>query len=550
MRVGCRHACQHVPGVGGAADDVVPADRHAGTMNLPLIAQHRPGVAVAALVATAMLAAACGGDSNNDTTDPATVRPGSTAPSTPRSTPRSTPPSTRPSIPPATTASAETTDPAPSTSAALESATIDTRIAFVVAAVNDPTTATDAALAEHFDPAFLAAVPGDQIRAVFSEASAAGAAPWSVGERAVDDVGGTVTLVAADGAAFTLTIEIEPNAPNRIVSALLQPGRTSDIVDAFDDPGSPAEIDAAIDAVAERSVYGVYDVTDDAACTALHERNAEIAAPTGSTFKLWVLVALAQAIERGEATWDETLTIRAEHRSSPDGEVYPRPDGTPVTLRELAELMISISDNTATDMLITYLGRPAIEQMIVDLGLAAADRNVPFLTTAELFRLKFVDPALGARYVALDTVDARRDFLDNEVAATPLPWIGDPSWVPGAAFTTPTMIDAIEWFATPRDVCITFVELDRLASTPGLEPVAEILAINPGLPFPDGAWSTIRFKGGSEPGVIMFGYWLEAPTGDRRVVMIGLSDTTRTITDIDGAVAAARLIGLAAADLG
>jgi len=43
----------------------------------------------------------------------------------------------------------------------------------------------------------------------------------------------------------------------------------------------------------------------------------------------------------------------------------------------------------------------------------------------------------------------------------------------------------LEWFATPGDMCRTQVYLAELATRPGLEPVADILSINPGggLPF-------------------------------------------------------------------
>jgi hypothetical protein len=95
-------------------------------------------------------------------------------------------------------------------------------------------------------------------------------------------------------------------------------------------------------------------------------------------------------------------------------------------------------------------------------------------------------------------------------------------------------------------LCATFHELARLRSIPGLDDVGEILTQNPGLPFPAGQWSTIWFKGGSEPGVIMFAYWLESPGGDRRVVVVSLTDEQRTIEDLPAATAVARLLGLTA----
>ncbi len=480
-----------------------------------------------------LVVAACsdgGSPSGADTTVPATA----TAPAS--SVPVTTVPGT---TVPATTAPATT---APGTTA--PASPLDERIEFVVAALDDPAIATDEAIAEQFAPGFLAAVSPDEIRAVVADPVPGAAGPWRVVERTGGATSAVVTLASGD-ALLTLSIEIEPDGAGRIVGAFLQPGSATEISDAFASPGTADEVDRALTSMADRVVYAVYDVADGA-CTPLLERGGDTVAPTGSTFKLWVLAALARAVEAGDASWDETMPVERAYRSSPDGEIYALEDGTEVTLRRLAELMISISDNTATDHLIARLGRDTIEAMIADLGISTVDRNIPFLTTGELFALKFVDAELGERYLAIEGADARRAFLDDVVAATPLPWIDDPAWSPSTPLTAPVLVDELEWFATPLDICTTFHDLDRLAATPGLEPVGEILAVNPGLPFPEGDWSTIRFKGGSEPGVAMLAHWLEAPTGERRVVVLGLSDDVRTFTDIEVALAGARLLGLAA----
>ncbi len=480
-----------------------------------------------------LVVAACSGGGTSSGAD-------ATAPAITTATPSTVPVTTVP----ATTAPVTT---APVTTVPVTTAPVsplDERIEFVAAALTDPTIATDETLAEQFAPVFLAAVPPADIRAVLADPVPGASGPWRVVERTGGPTSAVVTLVSGD-ALLTLSIEIEPGGAGRIVGAVLQPGSVTEISDAFASPGTADEVDQALTSMADRVVYAVYDAADGA-CTPLLERGGDTVAPTGSTFKLWVLAALARAVEAGDASWDETMAVERAYRSSPDGEVYPLEDGTEVTLRRLAELMISISDNTATDHLIARLGRDSIEVTIADLGISTVDRNIPFLTTAELFALKFVDAGLAERYLAIEGADARRAFLDDVVQATPLPWIDDPDWTPSAPLTTPVLVDELEWFATPLDICTTFHDLDRLAATPGLEPVGEILAINPGLPIPEDDWSTIRFKGGSEPGVAMLAYWLEAPTGERRVVVLGLSDDVRTFTDIEVALAGARLLGLAA----
>ena len=71
-----------------------------------------------------------------------------------------------------------------------------------------------------------------------------------------------------------------------------------------------------------------------------------------STFKLYVLSALAQSIEAGERSWSDVITL--DRKSFPSGRMHLWPEGSPVTLHTLATQMVTISDNTATDMPVSY----------------------------------------------------------------------------------------------------------------------------------------------------------------------------------------------------
>jgi hypothetical protein len=104
-----------------------------------------------------------------------------------------------------------------------------------------------------------------------------------------------------------------------------------------------------------------------------------------------------------------------------------------------------------------------------------------------------------------------------------VPWDLDPTLATapnadGLAQDQPRNLD-IEWFASPLDLCRTLVHLDDLASRPGLEPVADILSMNPGAMLDTGEWTDIRHKGGSEPGVTAFAWWLARNDGERYVVV-------------------------------
>jgi len=83
----------------------------------------------------------------------------------------------------------------------------------------------------------------------------------------------------------------------------------------------------------------------------------------GSAFKLAVLAALKSQIASGQHTWSEVVQLQPDWKSLPSGFLQTWPQGSPLTLHTLAALMISQSDNTATDGVIQILDRAAIEAM-------------------------------------------------------------------------------------------------------------------------------------------------------------------------------------------
>ncbi|MGB5757928.1 MAG: hypothetical protein WBM50_13510 [Acidimicrobiales bacterium] len=102
----------------------------------------------------------------------------------------------------------------------------------------------------------------------------------------------------------------------------------------------------------------------------------------------------------------------------------------------------------------------------------------------------------------------------------------------------------IEWLASPNDLCRTLVHLDQLASTPGLEPVADILSINPGVELDDTTWTDIRFKGGSEPGVFALAWWLERDDGRQFVVAGVLNNPDAAFNELAAADLISKAIDL------
>jgi beta-lactamase class A len=267
-------------------------------------------------------------------------------------------------------------------------------------------------------------------------------------------------------------------------------------------------------------------------CRPIQSLGAGTPAPLGSAFKLYVLDALARAVAAGTVRWTQQLTVTSQVKSLPSGELQNDPDGTRLSVRQVAADMISVSDNTAANMLMALLGRGAVEAAARSTGMADPARDVPFLTTRELFVLKLDDwPRLAGRYLAAGAA-GRQALLAGTIDRVPLAALSAAPW------TTPRDINSIEWFATPTDICHAYASLAALARQPKLAPLAAIMELNSGgLGLPAGQWRPAWFKGGSEPGVLTLTYLATTQHGQAYVVSVltenpaaPLDETPATLT--------------------
>jgi Beta-lactamase enzyme family len=211
--------------------------------------------------------------------------------------------------------------------------------------------------------------------------------------------------------------------------------------------------------------------------------NADKPLAVGSTFKLAILAALRQQIEQGKRSWRDVVELRPEDKSLPSGILQTWFDGALLTVQTLATLMISQSDNTATDILIHLVGRENVESF--------APRNRPLLTTREFFALKNPEnAALLQRYRAKD-----RQVM-TDLAAAPLPDV--------SIFEDKPIELDVEWFFTPRELCGL---MKKVADLP-------LTSVNPGGGLVNSdQWKRVSFKGGSETGVVNLTTWLVSPKG-------------------------------------
>ena len=121
---------------------------------------------------------------------------------------------------------------------------------------------------------------------------------------------------------------------------------------------------------------GVFAVDPDTGAYVEYNGRRQFAA--ASMIKVPVLVALFNALDKGEIDPEMIMEIKTHHVAGGSGHLQWRPVGTKLALMDVATLMIIISDNTATNMLIDLLGgKKAVNKTWASWGLKNTVVNSP-----------------------------------------------------------------------------------------------------------------------------------------------------------------------------
>ena len=91
-----------------------------------------------------------------------------------------------------------------------------------------------------------------------------------------------------------------------------------------------------------------------------------------STVKIAIMIELFRRIDAGTLTLDLRHRLRSEDKSTGGGVILHLHDGIEFTLGDLVYLMMAISDNTATNVLIDYVGMDKVNAAMRSLGMTAS----------------------------------------------------------------------------------------------------------------------------------------------------------------------------------
>lgn len=96
--------------------------------------------------------------------------------------------------------------------------------------------------------------------------------------------------------------------------------------------------------------------------------NDTLVFPQGSAIKVPILLELYRQAGAGTLRLDEAVPLRGVERTAGSGVLQHFGDGSALALRDLAVLMIVLSDNRATNMLIDRVGMARVNTTMQELG--------------------------------------------------------------------------------------------------------------------------------------------------------------------------------------
>ncbi len=155
--------------------------------------------------------------------------------------------------------------------------------------------------------------------------------------------------------------------------------------------------------------------------------------PMASSVKVPVAVRLMELVDEGKVRLDSMVTVKASDISPGSGVIkYRTRPGKKLSLRYLLENMLTISDNSATDMIFRAIGGPSgvhatmqnsgIEGMSVDRPIYLVLSNiwgVTGLTEDDPFSMQILN-RLMAKVTSKQRIEARRNFFtDTRDTSTP-----------------------------------------------------------------------------------------------------------------------------------
>jgi beta-lactamase class A len=131
----------------------------------------------------------------------------------------------------------------------------------------------------------------------------------------------------------------------------------------------PAWLDRRVRAEVAAFNGNVYLYAKNLDTGAEYSLNADEPVRTASTIKVAVMLEAFARVAEGRAKWSDELVLGKSARYAGSGVLQDLTDGLRLPLRDAVTLMMTVSDNTATNMVLDYLTTDAVNERMESLGL-------------------------------------------------------------------------------------------------------------------------------------------------------------------------------------
>lgn len=130
----------------------------------------------------------------------------------------------------------------------------------------------------------------------------------------------------------------------------------------------PTWLDRRVRAEAAGFKGNVYLYAKNLDTGAVYDFGGDEPVRTASTIKVAVMVEAFARVAEGKAKWSDELVLSKAARYAGSGVLQDMTDGLRLTLRDAVTLMMTVSDNTATNMVLDHLTTDAVNARMESLG--------------------------------------------------------------------------------------------------------------------------------------------------------------------------------------
>lgn len=124
-------------------------------------------------------------------------------------------------------------------------------------------------------------------------------------------------------------------------------------------------LNALCDAVPFQASWYLKDLTTGARA----DRLGDVPVPSASTRKISIMMAALGAVHAGKLSLDQRVTIEAQYQDNDSGTFQHLTPGFWITLRDALVMMIIVSDNTCTGLVVDRVGLDAVQRYCDAVGM-------------------------------------------------------------------------------------------------------------------------------------------------------------------------------------